>query len=171
MKLFLALSLAASFFVSGVNVNAEEDESTTIQPYGPVCDAYQYYVPTSTTNEFDVSKQGEFKNAGKLPQTKTISFSTTYKSEGTVSSTAEFNVITAKLGVSAKVSFGKSQTITDSSTYTISPNHIGYYKMGNLKKNTKGNIVTVYSSCTTKSKYVTAKYSYSIYDEYYEKGL
>ncbi len=170
-KLLLALSLMMSLFVGTVNVNAEESDSENIQPYGAVCDAYQYYVPTSTKDELVIDKQGEFKNASKSAQNKTVSFSTTYKSEASVSSSAEFNIITAKLGVSAKVAYGKSTTVTNSSTYTVSPNSIGYYKLGHKKKYTKGTMVTVYSSCTTKEKAVTARYSYKLYDEYSEKSL
>lgn len=163
---FVLLSLLIPITCSNVNAS-----SAVIQPRGPICTPTKYYEPSSTKNDIIINKQGEFKNNGSQVQSKTISYSTTYKTETSVSTTAEFNLITAKLGATAKVGVGKSSTITTSSTFKISPHCIGYYKVGQKKKNTSGYIVTVYDNCTYKEKYVTAKYSYTLYDEYSEKKI
>lgn len=164
MSAFVLLSLLIN--ITSSNVLAISDDTSS---RGPVCTPTQYYEPHSTSDEIIVNKNGEFVNNGAQVQTKTVSYSTTYKTETSISTNAEFGLITAKLGASAKVGVGKSSTVTVSSKFNISPYSTGYYKVGQKKKNTSGNIVTVYDNCTYKEKYVTAKYSYTLYDEYSEK--
>ena len=166
MMYLMLISLLVPIITSNVNAS-----SSVVEPRGPVCNPTKYYEPTSTSTKTDINKQGEFKNDGNQVQSKTVTYSTTYKSEASVSTSAEFNLITSKLGVSAKVGLGKSSTVTISSKFKISPHYTGYYKVGQKRKVTKGNMVTVYDSCTFTEKAVNANYSYSLYDEYYEKRI
>lgn len=160
MTSLMLMSLLVSMTTSSVSAI-----STVVQPRGPICTPTKYYEPTSTKTDIIINKTGEFRNNTSEAQTKSISCSTTYKTEVSAATEAEFKLITSKLNVSAKIGVGKSKTETITSTFKIPAYTIGYYKIGQKKKNTKGNIVTLNGDCITTKKYVTAKYSFSEYDD------
>ncbi len=141
------------------------------QQKGAVCDPYSYYKPSSISTKYVINKEGTFRNEGAQVQNKTVTYSTTYSSTISSGIKYEFDLVASKLGFEAKVSHGQSSTVTVSTTFNISPKHIGTYKVGQTKKETTGYIVNVLSNCTTTQKYVSAVYSVGEYDSYSEKPI
>ena len=163
--------LGFSLCMIACNKNIMAISPEVVQPKGAVCEEYDYYSPTTTNNVYTFDLEGEYKNNGAQVQSKTITYTTTYSSSVSTGLSAEFKLITSKIGVNAIVSAGESKTVSLSSTFNISPKHIGYYKVGQKSKKTSGKIVSVLSNCTTKSKSISAKYSFGPYDVYSEEAI
>lgn len=142
-----------------------------LESKGAVCDPYSYYKPSQVSTKYVINKEGTFRNEGAQVQSKTVTYSTTYSSSISSGIKYEFDLVASKLGFEAKVSHGQSSTVTVSTTFNISPRHVGTYKVGQTKKETTGYIVNVLSNCTTTQKYVSAVYSVGEYDSYSEKAI
>lgn len=156
------------FILTSQNV-AEADTEERIILRGPACPIDQYYSARSTSYEDPVSvKTYKATNNTGTTQLMEVSCTREIYFEGSISGTADANMIFASIGVRAETRFGSSYT--DSfSVKTNVPAHQTYYcDIGSLSTSTNGSIVTVESDCHRSYRSVYANFTTGQYVEWHK---
>lgn len=156
------------FVMSSQNVvKADTDEGEIVR--GPACPIDQFYSAQSTSYEDPVSvKTYKATNNTGTTQLMTVSCTREIYFEGSISGTADANMIFTSIGVRAETRFGSSYT--DSfSVDTYVPAHQTYYcDIGSLSTSTNGSIVTVESDCHRSYRSVYANFTTGQYVEWHK---
>ncbi|MDD7542990.1 MAG: hypothetical protein PUK05_02090 [Peptoniphilaceae bacterium] len=118
----------------------------------PACPVSRYYSPSSTSRRIRYGMQThEAKNNTSTAQSFTVGVSRKLTYTGTVSTSAEANLIIGTVGVSAEIGYGR----TTSENFTVKV-EAGPYKtvvceVGSYLASTSGNIVSVDQYCNRTS--------------------
>lgn len=124
----------------------------------PACPVSRYYSPSSTSRRIRFGmKTHEAKNNTSNTQSFTVSVSRTLTYTGSVSTSAEADLVLGTVGVSAETGYGRTTSETFSVTVVAGPYKTVVGEVGSYLTSTSGNIVSVDQYCNRTSKSVNVK--------------
>ncbi|MBR5527217.1 MAG: hypothetical protein IKV95_10505 [Brochothrix sp.] len=129
------------------------------------------YEATNKSSSVEIKYKAEAVNNSKKADTIKRTVTRNKFLKGSVSTTADFKMIAAKVGVKAEIGVGKSKTVTTQHTWTIPAKTKTTIKFGSKVYTTRGNIVRYDRGKVIKRKPVDAKYSHCEYTSKVSKKI
>ncbi|EDO1223663.1 hypothetical protein K2V03_002141 [Listeria innocua] len=129
------------------------------------------YEPSTKSSSTTIKYRSEVRNSSSTNDKVERSVKRDKFVKAGASTSAEFKLVTAKVGVKAEIGFGKSDSVTTTYTWTIPKHTVTTIKFGSKVYNTSGNIVRYNRGKVTNKKPVSPKYTYGEYSSKTSKKI
>lgn len=129
------------------------------------------YEPSSRSSSATIKFNSEVINKSNTSDSVSRNVTRDKFVKGGVSTSADFGLITAKVGVKADIGFGKSSSVSTKYTWSIPARTKTTIKYGSKVYTTRGNIVRYDKGKVITRKPVDTKYTYSEYSSKVSKKI